>query len=326
MEDGRWATRAGNFIFTQCLPLPYVSLTCPPDATIPSGSTVPLYTLIGFAITNTTTFPMAFDYYLTTTGPGTLNDCGNPASLSGTTPLLPPGATHIPPNACISLPAITTYATQVVTYTVTPANQPLYVNACQTTITIEPPVAVAFQLFDVMGLTDGIQLEWAVVDHVGVEGYNVYRSPDGGKAFERLNVCGLLPANERSYFDNTVRPGREYTYQVGAVESTGETVSLPRSTSMKLVTALLEQNHPNPFNPSTTISFILPSAERAVPSVYDTQGKLVKTLCDGMGTRGENRHTWDGTNNSGQAVGSGVYYYKLSAGNFTDTRKMVLLK
>ncbi|MFH1069711.1 MAG: FlgD immunoglobulin-like domain containing protein, partial [Candidatus Glassbacteria bacterium] len=90
----------------------------------------------------------------------------------------------------------------------------------------------------------------------------------------------------------------------------------------------LAQNWPNPFNPSTTISYSVPegNAEKVTLRVYDLRGKLVKTLVDQVREAGAYSVYWDGTDESGRQTASGVYFYRLSAGSFTQTRKMVLLK
>jgi hypothetical protein len=83
----------------------------------------------------------------------------------------------------------------------------------------------------------------------------------------------------------------------------------------------LNQNYPNPFNPSTTISFALPQASHVTVSVYNVAGQLVRTLVNDNLEAGEHQVTFDAG-----AIASGVYFYRISAGDFTDTRKMVLLK
>jgi hypothetical protein len=89
---------------------------------------------------------------------------------------------------------------------------------------------------------------------------------------------------------------------------------------------VLDQNYPNPFNPSTTIAFELESASRARLRIYDVTGKLVRTLVDGRLAAGPHRAAWDGADDRGRAVASGVYYYRLDAGPASATRRMVLLK
>jgi flagellar hook assembly protein FlgD len=89
----------------------------------------------------------------------------------------------------------------------------------------------------------------------------------------------------------------------------------------------LSQNYPNPFNPSTSIEFTVRERTRVSLKVYDVSGQLVRTLLEAERAPGEvHRMTWDGRNDAGQAVSSGVYFYRLVASDFTQTKKMVLLK
>jgi hypothetical protein len=88
----------------------------------------------------------------------------------------------------------------------------------------------------------------------------------------------------------------------------------------------LNQNYPNPFNPTTTITFNLPHSGATSLVVYDVRGRLVRTLIDGVLQAGPQNLEWDGRNNSGQRVASGVYLYRLTFGNNVQQKKMVLLK
>jgi hypothetical protein len=88
----------------------------------------------------------------------------------------------------------------------------------------------------------------------------------------------------------------------------------------------LHQNHPNPFNPSTEITFILPDRMDVDLTVYDVGGRRVRTLIDGTLTGGPKRITWDGRNTQGTLVASGVYFYTLRAGGEEATKRMTLLK
>jgi hypothetical protein len=87
----------------------------------------------------------------------------------------------------------------------------------------------------------------------------------------------------------------------------------------------LSQNHPNPFNPMTTITLALPHATDYRLSVYDATGRLVRSFV-GFAQPGEVTIVWDGTDGSGAHVSSGLYFYRAQAGAFTDTRRMVLLR
>lgn len=85
-------------------------------------------------------------------------------------------------------------------------------------------------------------------------------------------------------------------------------------------------NHPNPFNPLTRITFAVDRDGPAVLAVYDVQGRLVRRLAVGALTAGEHTVVWDGADDAGRRVGSGVYFARLAAGGEAVQRKMVMLK
>lgn len=88
----------------------------------------------------------------------------------------------------------------------------------------------------------------------------------------------------------------------------------------------LEQNYPNPFNPSTSIRFKIARLEDLKITVYNILGQEVKTLIDKNMPVGNYEIQWDGTNNTGQRVASGIYFCLMKAGEFVETRKMMLLR
>ncbi len=96
----------------------------------------------------------------------------------------------------------------------------------------------------------------------------------------------------------------------------------------------LSQNYPNPFNPSTVISYQLPVDSRVTLKVYNVLGEEVATLVDGLQSAGFRLQEWNATDNNGKPLSSGIYFYKLSAGNsssgagqgFTDTKKLMLMR
>jgi hypothetical protein len=88
----------------------------------------------------------------------------------------------------------------------------------------------------------------------------------------------------------------------------------------------LNNNYPNPFNPLTTISYYLPKDEFVNVNIYNASGKLVRELVSSKQNLGVKSIRWDATNNSGQPVSAGLYLYTIQAGDFRQTKKMVLLK
>jgi hypothetical protein len=104
------------------------------------------------------------------------------------------------------------------------------------------------------------------------------------------------------------------------------TVGEPTPVGGQIAVTRLGQNHPNPFNPQTAISFSLAQRGAMTLAVYDVAGRRVRTLLDEIRAAGAHTVTWDGRNDAGQRVASGVYFCKLVTGDFAQTRKMVLLK
>ena len=89
----------------------------------------------------------------------------------------------------------------------------------------------------------------------------------------------------------------------------------------------LYQNVPNPFNPTTSIRYDVPAAGgRVTLRVYDVSGRLVRTLVDGVQPPGDHTATWNGRNDHGNGVATGVYFYRMTAPGFETTRKMILLQ
>ena len=89
---------------------------------------------------------------------------------------------------------------------------------------------------------------------------------------------------------------------------------------------LLKQNYPNPFNPSTTIEFSLPVRDRIIITVYDMLGRQVVTVADQVFVAGNHRVEWDGHDESGNDLPSGMYLYRMQTGEQVSSRKMILLK
>ena len=89
---------------------------------------------------------------------------------------------------------------------------------------------------------------------------------------------------------------------------------------------LLHQNYPNPFNPITTLRYNLPKDTFVRITVFDMSGNVVKTLVNTIKNAGFNSEQWNATNNQENTVSSGVYFYTIQAGNFIDTKKMILIK
>jgi hypothetical protein len=89
---------------------------------------------------------------------------------------------------------------------------------------------------------------------------------------------------------------------------------------------ILNQNYPNPFNPVTTLRYDLPEQSDVTITIYNMLGRKVKTLVNSTQDAGFKSVIWDATNYQGNPVSAGVYLYQIQAGEFVQTKKMVLLK
>lgn len=132
--------------------------------------------------------------------------------------------------------------------------------------------------------------------------------------------------------------GRIYTITVSSTDASGNTatkdvtVSVPKSQGAGLpVMAALGRNFPNPFNPETWIPYALAEASPVSIAIYDTKGQCIRKLDLGYQNAGyyltrESAAYWDGKNESGEKVSSGIYFYTIQAGDFATTKKMVITK
>ena len=179
-------------------------------------------------------------------------------------------------------------------------------------------------------LADRVVVEWQTFTEHGATGYNVYRRLALGDHSERVNDQ-LIATGQPHYRveDTGAEDNTEYLYTLMELTADGREVGLG---DVAIRTALipdafaLGQNVPNPFNPSTTLEFWLPAGERVVLELYDAIGRRVKTLADGRFPAGIHRVRWDGRDEMGRPLASGNYFARLTAGRFTDTRRLTLLK
>jgi len=116
----------------------------------------------------------------------------------------------------------------------------------------------------------------------------------------------------------------EYGIHPRTPEDMMQNVDAPNSEVNAIAT--LDGNYPNPFNPSTTVKYSMEESANVSIDIYDVKGKKVKTLVNDIQSAGSHTEVWNGTNNNGEVVGSGIYFMKMTAGNVSSTKKMVLMK
>jgi hypothetical protein len=187
--------------------------------------------------------------------------------------------------------------------------------------------AFAFSIRDA-----GVELVWQVGPEAGAV-FDVDRAEvvDGtpGRYANVAEGLGVGADGTVRFVDRGVEMGSRYSFRLVA---DGGVVHETAGLYIPVSRAVLGQNYPNPFNPVTRIDYWVPETKgegaRAPVnlSVYDVRGARVRTLVDGPHAAGRYRVEWDGRDERGVRVGSGVYFYRMSTPRFSDSRKMVLLK
>jgi len=137
---------------------------------------------------------------------------------------------------------------------------------------------------------------------------------------------------EYSYIDEAIEPGMVYEYRLADVSYQGafeyHTMTVLATTSALELPSeyTLHQNYPNPFNPSTTISYSLPEQSNVKLTFFDIQGREIMTLQDASQIPGSYEVQWNGMDQQGNHVSTGVYFARLQAGAYSKTIKMLYLK
>lgn len=171
---------------------------------------------------------------------------------------------------------------------------------------------------------DGVLLTWNTASELDCYGWVVQR--DGIDVSEVIPGYGTTEEpHDYSFMDQSVEFGETYSYRLKQIDLGGAVTYFNPITvtvsAAEVIAYELLQNRPNPFNPLTTIGFALPEAERVNLSVYNLSGGLVATLVDGYREAGAHDITFDAA-----GLSSGVYFYKLTAGDYSSMHKMVLMK
>lgn len=178
---------------------------------------------------------------------------------------------------------------------------------------------------------EGNQLRWEANLEDDLQYYRIYRGPEPDFVPDEANLVEATAETE--WLDTADHPWW-HNYKITAVDFAGnespvaqpqELTGAPDLPSMPTRFAL-HQCVPNPFNPSTRIEYDLPEDAFVRLAVYATNGHLIRTLVNEFVSRGRQEAAWDGTDRSGRVVAAGVYFYRIEAGAFDETMRMVLLK
>jgi hypothetical protein len=206
---------------------------------------------------------------------------------------------------------------------------------------VSPPKPIDVSIYGTTEDSTRLFLRWSKVTKCEPAGYNIYRSLDSGWYYVPPPVFLPQPAGDSvAFVDSGLSSGQKYYYMVTSLNSYGESGRSPEVSATPGVPSAVQdgeceslisrfdllQNAPNPFNPETEITYAIPRNCHVRLIIYNVRGQRVKTLVDGFERIGNKTIRWNGKDEAGQKVASGIYFYRLEASDFTQCRKMVLIK
>ena len=171
-----------------------------------------------------------------------------------------------------------------------------------------------------------LTLTWDMPEIMDFNFFNIYYSADGGDYI-------LLGDTVDTVYNYIIPSVGSYKFYITTVDL-AEQESEPSDTvlydytntdnDLHPPTYILFQNCPNPFNTETTISYSIPKRDNVIIEIIDIQGKKIKTLVNEYQLSGNHSVVWNGNDNNGKVVSSGIYYYRLRSGNSLITKKMII--
>jgi hypothetical protein len=190
------------------------------------------------------------------------------------------------------------------------------------------PEATLLQQYAATFSGAGISLTWTLSEVDEDAEFSVGRSTSPNGPFIQLPSSALSTEHlSFSFIDRDWEPGTTYWYRV-EYRTGGERKILFDSGAITTpaMPLTLYQNHPNPFNPSTEIGYYLPSKTRVTVKIYDVSGKRIAEVVSKEQERGLHKAIWNGIDDRGNSVASGIYFYQLTGGKETISKKMVILR
>ncbi len=189
---------------------------------------------------------------------------------------------------------------------------------------VEGPLPVELNSFSAAAGNGFVVLNWSTASETELDKYELRRD---GEVISNVSAQNSETGATYSYTDRNVANDVTYGYELSVISLNGERDVLatasatPRSENTVVTEFALYQNYPNPFNPETSIRFDLAEASDVTLMIFNIAGQEVATLVNGTHSAGAHTVNFDGA-----ALTSGVYLYRLTAGEFVSTMKMVLMK
>ncbi|MBN2356802.1 T9SS type A sorting domain-containing protein [candidate division KSB1 bacterium] len=206
-------------------------------------------------------------------------------------------------------------------------------NNCQF-FQVDLEVPVELTSFTAMLRNDGVHLNWVTQSEKENMGFYVLRADAEHGPYERRNTS-IIPGHgttaikhSYAYIDEQIHQDLFYYYKLQDIDYSGRSIlhgPITVSTSLPQVYEL-KQNYPNPFNALTKIEFVLANSGEVRLSIYNTLGQMIRSLLSQPMSAGAHEVTWDGLDEKGQAVPSGVYFYMLQVNDFQQICKMQVIR
>lgn len=206
-----------------------------------------------------------------------------------------------------------------------------------------PTLPVTLSSFDaVYSQSNQVLLTWITQTESNVFGYHVFRNTQNSLESSIRISSNVIPAhntsseNIYSFTDTQIEYDTEYYYWLQAIDLNGENdfhgpihvLSGPIIETPTIIPVVntLKSAYPNPFNPITTIQFQLSEPQQVYIDIFNNKGQLIKQIYNSQADAGHHSVQWDGKDNEGKACSSGVYFYRMKAGRFVQSKKMMLMK
>jgi hypothetical protein len=202
----------------------------------------------------------------------------------------------------------------------------------------DSPSAVELSSFDAFTRGGYVEISWCTLAEINSVGFNVQRSTSEDGLFRTINGEVIPAAGSATegasylFTDEDVSAGSDYYYRLEELVTHGEKIvygpvlAVGGAEPPIPVTFGLAQNYPNPFNPATEISYTLPVDCHVKLEIYNVLGQRIASLVDEPQSAGDKILRWDGRDDKGLRVSSGIYFCRLEAGTFTEIKKMVLTR
>jgi photosystem II stability/assembly factor-like uncharacterized protein len=193
-------------------------------------------------------------------------------------------------------------------------------------VILDPSIPVELTSFNASVSGNNVLLSWSTATETNNSGFDVERSPDGKDYTFISFIKGAGTVTELrtyTYKDENLPPG-EYYYRIRQNDYDGSYTYYNYRSAVEITTPLvysMQQNYPNPFNPVTRIDFSIPSAGKVTITVYDLLGNEAAVIVNKDLEAGSHSADFNAA-----GFTSGIYFYKITSGNFSETMKMLLLK